>query len=218
LIILGIDTTGPWCSIGLLNRPLKRVADKVFTQETRVERGGPGHAELLAPMVQNILHDQETNPKDIDRIIVCTGPGSFTGVRVGLSFAKGFALPHAIDILGVSALEIWAYGADPDANKDIFSAADVRRGQVFWQVFSSGKAVGTPVLSSLEDAQKSCGDMPCAGQAAHVLTGTAPLGLDMCHVDPQAIIKWGRDKHAKDYPPTPLYHRPPDAKLPSRKA
>ncbi|HFB54343.1 MAG TPA: tRNA (adenosine(37)-N6)-threonylcarbamoyltransferase complex dimerization subunit type 1 TsaB, partial [Hellea balneolensis] len=200
MIILGIDTTGPWCSVGLLNGG----ADKTFTQETRVERSGPGHAELLAPMVQNILHGHNTKPSDIDRIIVCTGPGSFTGVRVGLSFAKGFALPHGIDILGVSALEIWAYAADPGAHKDIFSAADVRRGQVFWQIFSSGKAVGTPVLSSLEDAQNFCGNMPCAGQAAHLLTGIESTKPDTCHVDPKALMNWGRDKHAKDYPPTPL--------------
>ena len=140
--MLGIDTTAEWCSAALV--------DDAKILSLRSQKIGRGHAELLADMVQDVLTGAGVTLNDIDKISVCVGPGSFTGLRVGLSFAKGFALPHNIPIVGLSALEVWAAMADPEQNKKLCSVADVKRSQILSQMFKQGQALHDPKLSSAD--------------------------------------------------------------------
>ena len=92
--ILAIDTTGQGCSVAL-RAPGQ--ADLVLT-----EAMARGQAERLAPMVEGILETAGLSPRDLDRIGVCTGPGSFAGSRIGVAFARGLALAVGADCVGIT--------------------------------------------------------------------------------------------------------------------
>lgn len=202
--MLGIDTTAEWCSAALV--------DDAKILSLRSQKIGRGHAELLADMVQDVLTGAGVTPNDIDKISVCVGPGSFTGLRVGLSFAKGLALPHNIPVVGLSALEIWAASSDPEHNKALCAAADVKRGQILTQMYKNGQALHGPKLSSA-DALSNLPKVIVGGGAK--LLGAASASAYIC----PAILAWlGLEASPTDHPAEPLYHRPPDAKLPGGKA
>lgn len=193
MIVLALDTTGPACSAAIVDG-----ARILARSQSHIRRG---HAEFLAPQVQDLLRLAALTIADIDRIAVCTGPGSFTGLRVALALAKGLALPRNLPIVGISALEVCAAQADPDSKRSLLCYADVRRGEVFWQRFNYGKAVGSPVLSSFTELPES-GD------------GVLEVGT----VEPSLLGWLAMDRNPKTSPALPLYHRPPDAKLPGGKA
>jgi len=204
LLCLGLDTTGAYCSAALV--------DDARILGIKSEKIGRGHAEVLAPIVADLLADAAITPKQIDKITVCTGPGSFTGLRVGLSLAKGFALPRKLPVIGLSALEVWAACADPAQTKTILSVADVKRGQIFWQVYKNGKPESAPALSESESFKPTTDNI--VGSGAHLLGGP-PQSDYIC----SARLAWcGLEKSTHTHPAIPLYHRPPDAKLPGGKS
>ena len=98
MIALSVDTTGRACTVALVS------AGGVIA--TRSDDIGRGHDAHLAPMVAEMFKASQLTPADISRIAVCTGPGSFTGQRVGLSFAVGIALPRRVPVLGLSLIHI----------------------------------------------------------------------------------------------------------------
>ena len=114
-------------------------------------------------MVQDLLTRAKIPVSQIEKITVCVGPGSFTGLRVGLSFAKGLALPHNIPLVGISALEIWAKAFDPEGARSIISAADVKRGQILYQNWVSGDCSDAPALLEYETAESVFAHMPKTG-------------------------------------------------------
>jgi len=199
LICLSIDTTGRFCSAALID------GEKILARAC--EDIGTGHAEILGPMVKALLSIADVTPSQIKKIAVCTGPGSFTGLRVGLSFAKGFALPHSIDVVGISALEVWARAFDPEGKLSIISAADVRRGQVFYQNWVGGHCADAPALLEYEQAETVFAALPKTGGWTDGST----------YVSPEILAWLGLEKTPKTNPATPLYHRPPNAKLPGGK-
>lgn len=202
-LCLGIDTTAQWCSVALVDDA------KIFG--FRSQKIGRGHAELLADMVKDVLAGASIAPSDIDKISVCVGPGSFTGLRVGLSFAKGFALPHSIPIVGLSALEVWAASTDPKQNKTLCAVADVKRGQILSQIFKNGQALGSPKLSNADEQSKLPNTIIGGGAK---LLGAKVSSTYIC----PATLAWlGLEALPASHPAEPLYHRPPDAKLPKAK-
>lgn len=199
---LGLDTTGAYCSAALVGE-----AQILARQTLTIQKG---HDRVLAPMVRDILKSVNVAVRDLGKIAVCTGPGSFTGLRVGLSFAKGLALPWQIPVIGISALEVWAIQADPEGVRRILSVADVRRGEVLVQNFKNGQALQTPRLAAVESMKTKAG--PITGSGAHLLTSEEHSGF----IEP-AILAWlTTERTPKSHPPEPLYPRPPDAKLPSK--
>jgi len=193
MLVLGLDTTGADCSVALVDagRVLVNIRDRI----------GRGHAEYLAPLVDTVLRDAGKSPDDIDRLAVCTGPGSFTGQRVALAFAKGFALPRKLPVIGLSSLELWARYRDPEQNRRIVSVADVRRGDLCWACYDHGDVRQPPVTQDIETAR-------AAIRAARPdeIVEDAPIRAD--------ILAWlALDRSEADYPATPLYSRGPDAKL-----
>jgi tRNA threonylcarbamoyladenosine biosynthesis protein TsaB len=105
MILLAIDTSGPNCAVCLARRAQ---GGGVALLAERQERIGRGHAERLVPMVEEALADARLGFEDLERIAVAIGPGSFTGVRVGVAAARGLALALGIDALGVGSLEALA--------------------------------------------------------------------------------------------------------------
>ena len=186
--VLGLDTTGTACACALV------------TQSTilghKSEAIGRGHAERLAPMVKEMLSESGRSISDINQIAVCTGPGSFTGLRVALAFAKGLALPRNIPIIGLSSLTVFAAQQDPMREKSFSAFTDVKRGEVCFQRFDKGAALSSPQTLKRE-------------------------GLDLSHAKElkgaisTPIMAWmSMGLSPQDYPAAPLYSRAPDAKLP----
>src|SRR5204863_8655790 len=108
-----------------------------------------GHQERLAPMLQALLAETGVALAEVDRIAVTVGPGSFTGLRVGVAFAKGLALALSKPAVGIGALEaLCASVAGPGLTLAI---ADARRNQAYWQAFADGQAASPPGAWAVAD-------------------------------------------------------------------
>lgn len=194
MLTLGLDTTGKACSAALVDdgRIIAHASEPI----------GRGHAERLAPLVKDMIYKAGRNVSDISRVGVCTGPGSFTGQRVALSFAKGFALPRKLPVIGMSSLEIWARETDPEQNKFVVSAADVRRGELCWAAWKNGKPEITPVTHKTEEAETFIEAL-----APDIILRDKPIST--------VILAWlAQHETPMTAPALPLYSRGPDAKLP----
>lgn len=194
MIILGLDTTGANCSACLVQD------DQVLGHMS--ERIGRGHAERLAPMVATLFRDCDVRPDQVERVAVCTGPGSFTGLRVALSFAKGFALPRKLPVIGINALSV-TYLMNP--SKDDIGALvfqDVKRNQFMFSHYESQNAAlnQVPDVGSFDDLRKAQHISDRCLEVDDV--DVTVMALAAVHLDPSA------------FPADPLYARAPDAKLP----
>lgn len=129
--ILGIDTSSIDLGIGLYKDETAVASYSRFIRNS--------HAEHITNAVQMILTANDVDPSEINHIAVTSGPGSFTGLRIGIAFAKGFcfAKPDA-RIYPVSSLEIMAHAAQR-SQKRIISAIDARNDEVFWASFHSNR-------------------------------------------------------------------------------
>lgn len=183
MLVLGLDTTGPECAAA--------VCRGRETLACASERIGRGHAERLGPMVLDVLARAGVSAAKIDRVAVCTGPGSFTGLRVALSFAKGFVLPRRIPLIGIDRLRL-ALAVEPEA----LVIQDIKRGDA-----AVAKAGQNPVIMPITDAE--------ALAALH--GGPVIRGPDM---DVEYLAQLAPALDPKDYPAEAFYGRKPDAKLP----
>jgi len=192
---MGLDTTGPHCSVSIVDEA--RIAAHISVPMIR------GHAEALAPMVAEALEAAGLSPKDIDKVAICTGPGSFTGLRVALSFAKGFALPRKLPVIGMDALEITAQMVRYRYDDHLIGVMrDIRREQVFYASYSHGAPIEPPRAMSLQDAEHAA--------------GTLQATLYEAKADTRILAWLADDLSPADYPAEPLYSRGPDAKLPGK--
>ena len=192
--VLALDSTGPYCTAALCD------TSKVLAYKT--EKIDRGHAERLAPMVAEILAASRLTPKDIDKLAVCTGPGSFTGTRVALAFAKGFALPRKLPVIGLSSHAILTAHFDPEARKKIVTISDVRRGELSWSAIFNGSILQTPLTQPKDVARKR-------------IEALGPDNIIEDGIVDGRILAWlAADLDPVEYPANPLYSRGPDAKLP----
>ena len=125
--LLAIDTATQACSVALLDGE---------TLITRYEEPGRGHAELILPMVDEVLKEGSLQLKALDFIAVGRGPGAFTGVRIAISVAQGLAFGAGLKIVPVSDLAALAQrvARTPDA-RTVVVCMDARMGEVYWGVF-----------------------------------------------------------------------------------
>jgi tRNA threonylcarbamoyladenosine biosynthesis protein TsaB len=178
--ILALDTALGATSVALYDA----AADSVLAAESQVmERG---HAEALIPMVARALAQAGLAFAEIDRIAVTIGPGSFTGIRIGIAAARGFALIHRRPAVGISTLSAYAapliFGAE---RHPVAAAIDARHGMVFFQALNvAGRTIAGPGLYTLEDAARRTGDgvIAFAGNAAMRLAAARKDGA----ADPRA--------------------------------
>jgi tRNA threonylcarbamoyladenosine biosynthesis protein TsaB len=201
--VLVIDTAGPWCACALEAGGVVRL---------RAQDMGRGHAEILAPWVEALLHEAGCAPRDLHRIGVNVGPGGFAGVRVGVAFARGLALASGAQAVGVGALDAWALDADPDRRGDVFSVHDARRGELIWRLFRKGVPVNDFQRGDLDAARAAHGAAPGAHLAG---SGAALLGGPEFDPEPPlaALISLTRAAPTHAPSPAPVYARAPDARL-----
>lgn len=123
--ILALDTAGKTAAVAVLR-------DETLLYESFCNTGLT-HSETILPMVDTALRACGLTPAQIDLLGVTAGPGSFTGLRIGLGLVKGLALPGATPCAGVSTLEAFARGWAGQGT--VIPALDARRGQVYWAAF-----------------------------------------------------------------------------------
>jgi len=126
-MILALNTSTRQCSIALLRMDRTVVAEQLMSE-------GKGHFGGLMPAVDMLLTGSGVKPKDIKCVAVATGPGSFTGLRVGLSLAKGFCQALRIPVIGISSLRALAFQL-PFTPRPIVPLLSSRKGEVFTALF-----------------------------------------------------------------------------------
>jgi tRNA threonylcarbamoyladenosine biosynthesis protein TsaB len=209
--ILALDTCLGACSVA--------VCRDERTLATASEMMTRGHQERLAPMTREVMARSGLGFAALDRIAVTVGPGSFTGLRVGLAFAKGLALALDRPCVGVSVLE--ALGRGPGRSGLVVACVDARRGQVYLQAFADGRAATAPDVLPIETAAarivELCPTRPLTlvGSGALLLLPALPQAAAEPDVlpDPSAIAALARDAAMPVGPPRPLYLRAPDARM-----
>jgi tRNA threonylcarbamoyladenosine biosynthesis protein TsaB len=149
MLLLAFDTAGPNCAVAVA-RASASGADILASAS---ERLGRGHAERLEPMVGAALAAAKADYADLDRIAVTTGPGSFTGVRVGIAFARGLALALDIPVIGVGSLDAIARPLSGVGEGTVAALLDAKRGEVYALVrdAASGAALVDSEAVRLED-------------------------------------------------------------------
>ena len=205
-MLLAIDTCLPACSVAVLEgvRVLAAASEPM-------ERG---HQERLAPLTAEVMREAGVAFADLRRIGVTVGPGSFTGLRVGLAFAKGLGLALGREVVGVGTLHALAASA---AESGLVAAAiDARREQLYLQAFRDGVPLGEPEALTLADAAarlRAFGPAPLlAGSGAALLRPLLPGAGVWEGLTPDPAVV-GRLAGAGAAEPRPLYLRAPDAKL-----
>ncbi|HET7849666.1 MAG TPA: tRNA (adenosine(37)-N6)-threonylcarbamoyltransferase complex dimerization subunit type 1 TsaB [Pseudolabrys sp.] len=213
--ILAIDTALGACSAAVLDTDENAISAQESIPMVR------GHAEALMPLVARVLKSAKLDFSGIGRIAVTVGPGSFTGLRVGISAARGLALASGKPAVSVTTLA--AYAAphlDEDDTVPVVAAVDARHEHVYLQVFGpGGRSLVAPRLSSLREALRVCtGGAPrIVGTGAKLIASAWPSGeRKPSAVDPRPApdIEWiARLGAAAENTgaPAPLYLRAPDA-------
>ncbi len=214
--LLAIDTALAVCSAAVLDTAR---GEPVAFESQAMERG---HAEALMPMIARVMGDAGLSFFDLDRIAVTSGPGSFTGLRVGIAAARGIALSIDRPAYGLTTLAAFAAPliAQDDATP-VAVAVDARHSHVYLQVFGpGGRTLIAPRIASLHDAAQSAAQHGAriAGNAADLVAAQWPAGLAMPGTVAQSQapeIVWvgrlGAAASGNHGAPRPLYLRAPDA-------
>src|SRR5881397_3899678 len=168
MLILAIDTALDACAAGVLDTD----AGKLIAQESQAMKRG--HAEALMPLIARVMKESGIAFAALDRIAVTTGPGSFTGLRVALSAARGIGLAAGKPVVGVTTLSAYAAPIVSDSGEQpIISAIDARHDHVYLQVVSgNGGALLTPRVAPITEAlEAACFGAPhLIGNAAKILS------------------------------------------------
>src|SRR5579872_6394319 len=214
--LLAIDTALEACSAAVLDTG----RGAIVSRETQAMQRG--HAEALMPMIARVMRSADLAFSALDRIAVTTGPGSFTGLRVGIAAARGIALAAGKPAVGLSTLAAYAapFIADDDT-LPVVSAIDARHDHVYLQVFGpGGRTIVAPRIAPLREALRVAtnGAPRLVGNAATMLAAIWPGGEPApSAVEPRRApdIDWvarlGAAAADTDMAPKPFYLRAPDA-------
>lgn len=216
--LLAIDTALGACSVAIVDDD--DVLAHRWIEMTR------GHAEAIAPMVEDTMRDAALSFAQLERLAVTTGPGTFTGQRVGLAFARGLRLALKIPLIGVTTLEAMACAAMDEA--DVAQACaihDARRGEVYFALRDKNTMKAPPSIAKFDEAllqiyaqaqNTSLAFAGTASQAAaekfHTLGGTG-LSTSIRQPDALWVARLGACAPDTAQVPQPLYLRAPDAKI-----
>lgn len=212
--LLAIDTAASLCQACALVTNGPALAHPVVLDI------GKGHVEHLVDTIEQALRLADCTYADLDRVVTSIGPGSFTGVRVGVAAARGFALALAIPAIGISTLDALAFEARAaHPGRPVLVAIDARRGEAYWAAYDdTGNRIAGPGIAAV--AQLAAGiaaDYPVlAGDAAPFIAEAldtegpqiGPVSAT-ANIVTYAEMGTGLDPSEK---PRPLYLRAPDAK------
>ncbi|KAF0187056.1 MAG: O-sialoglycoprotein endopeptidase [Hyphomonadaceae bacterium] len=203
MLILGLDTALEHCSVAI-----SKNGEQIYSASLH---GPNSQAEEIAPMVERAMAQAQIAAKDLSRIIVTTGPGSFTGVRVGLAFAKSLALAIAVPCIGVSTLEVFAMQSAAAKAIPLISVA----GSVFYAVYEGRKEIVVPTRATdFSFLEKHENDFVLVGPAAIKAQEFYPqFGvINQAEINPFVLASYGAHLPISQKA-EPLYLRGADAKL-----
>jgi tRNA threonylcarbamoyladenosine biosynthesis protein TsaB len=212
-MILSIDTCLGASSVAVLD------GERVLA--ARSEPMTRGHQERIGMLAREVALEAGVKFPDLTRIAVTVGPGSFTGLRVGLAFAKGLATALSIPCVGVNTLEALAAGVP--GRGFVAAVLDARMSQVYLQVFDGGVALMAPDALDLGSAAARLAELH-GGQAVTLIGSGAPLLAELfpsatlltpVSPDPVTIARLAAARPAPSHSPRPLYLRAPYATLPA---
>lgn len=212
--VLAIDTALANCAAAVLDDGSDSACFESFAEEI-----GRGHAERLMDMIGEVMAETSTAFSDLDRVVVTIGPGSFTGLRVGLAVARGFGLVLGTPVVGITTLAAIARASAPmDGGAPVLVALTGKGEEVYCQEFdASGEKTGEASVRTISDLAAS---MPkcirLAGSAADKVA--AGLELPSEQIISRAgfpgirdVAELGLLADPVTASPSPLYLRPPDA-------
>lgn len=217
-VVLALDT-----SFGPVSAAVLAADGRVLGQAHVAEAAGQ-QAEILPPLVARLLETAGVGMAALARVVVATGPGAFTGVRVGIAFAKGLRIALPVEVVGVpslSCLGLQAQALHP--GRPVGVVMDARRSEAYVLALDgAGQAVVGPALLAVDAASRVLSRLPLEGLLlfgsgrglVHVAGAACPAG-DVTMVDVVALGRHGLGLAAALHPPVPTYLRPPDARLPA---
>ena len=213
--VLAIDTALEACAAAVLDTDKGALASETLPMVR-------GHAEALIPLVAKVMAAAGAAFTDIDRIAVTTGPGSFTGLRVGISAARGMALATGKPAYGVTTLAVFAGPLiAADDSIPVTVAIDARHDHVYLQIFGAGgRTLVAPRIASVRDAARDAANGPAriVGTGAAMVAAAWPAGEtppalvdELRAPDIIWVAQLGAAAIESSSPPKPLYLRAPDA-------
>lgn len=213
--VLVIDTALGLCTAGVF----KVDGGAVRELGLRSEPMSKGHSERLAGFARDAVAGSGLRFADLDRIGVTVGPGSFTGLRVGMAFALGLGAALDRPVVGLSSLDALAASVEAAS---VAALIDARRGQVYARFFAHGVPAGGPEALSLEaGAERIAGlasDATLVGSGAALFDDPARSAsvLSLAGPTPAALARLTAKADPELAPARPLYLRAPDALPPTR--
>ncbi len=217
--VLGFDTTTDACSAAVWR------GDCLAAH--RFETLRRGHVERLVPMVTDVMAEAGVGFETLDLIAVTTGPGTFTGIRIGLAAARGFGLAASVPVAGLTSLEVLAAAAcaTGDQGRGIIAAIDARRGQIYRQAFDAAMTpLEAPCVAAQDAALPWPGRWQAVGSGAFVYGALPDVEVreDVRLPDAAVLVAMAYRRFGspgEEMPttyPAPLYLRAPDADLPEQ--
>ena len=191
MLTLAFDTTANSVSVALLQ------GETVVAQNEQVMERGQG--EALIPMIQELMKNAGYQMSSVEQIAVSVGPGSFTGVRVGLSAARGMGLALSVPVIGVSMLTAAAFRT----TGQVVAVIDTKRGDFYTQTFSDGDPLEKPCIRTAEQIE-ALSDFKVLGSGASLVRKS--------HLDNKLMpaVAVGLCALSSPLPPEPLYLREAD--------
>jgi len=217
MLILAIDTALDACAAAVLDTG----TGKLIAMESQAMKRG--HAEALMPLIARVMKQAALPFAALDRVAVTSGPGSFTGLRVGLSAARGIALAAGKPAVGLTTLSAYAAPiVSENGEQPVISAIDARHGQVYFQVVSGdGSSLIRPRAGLIEQAVAASrfGPPHLVGNAAAILAerwpkdAEPPVRIEALPAPDISWVAWlGAAVSPSTAPARPFYLRAPDAK------
>lgn len=222
-MLLCMDTAQSACSAALFDTS-GHILGHNYEEMSR------GHAERLVPMITDLVSSTGRTLSDVTRVATTNGPGTFTGLRVGLAAARGFGVALHVPVVAINTLEAIAatvFASHPDLNTPLAVVIDARRAEVYVQCFGANKMpLSEPLRCTVDNLHVHLPHRPfaAAGTGAPFVqditwpeeTANEPPVITLPITAPNAVdmgsMAWRLP--VPDSPPEALYLRAPDAKLP----
>jgi tRNA threonylcarbamoyl adenosine modification protein YeaZ len=209
VLLLALDTSTPATTVALTDD------GRVVAERTEVAANR--HGELLSPFIDEVLREAGAGAHDVAMVAVGVGPGPFTGLRVGLVTAAGFADALGVSAHGVCSLDAVACAGERPWGEGFAVVTDARRKEVYWAAYANGRRVSGPAvdrpavvaeqLSPGTTVAGFAGSMYVAEFAGH------PIDESSGYPSAAAIARLALDDEWR-LPVQPLYLRRPDARPP----